>query len=54
MFKQRQRGLRRSDSQRLPVQSIFKDGFHVLIGIGFHCERSGTGSFETLRGITLS
>ena len=54
MFKQRRRGLRRSDGKGLPVQSIFENGLHVLIGIGLHSQRSGAGGFETLGSVTFS
>jgi hypothetical protein len=53
MFDQRERGLRRSDGKGLPVQSIFEDGLYVFIGIGFHCQSSGAGRFETLGSKTF-
>jgi hypothetical protein len=54
MVKQRERGLRRSDAKGLAVQSIFEDGLHVFIGIGFHCQSSGASRFETFGSITFS
>ena len=53
MVKQQQRGLRRSGGQGLPVQSIFEDGFDVLVRVSFEGHGSGTSGFQTLSGIAF-